>query len=105
MSSLLYSEPLSQGAHQRSESMKTSIKYSMTLFSKIIDAKGTYIEDSSKKIARHDIHGQAEALNGQETLPIDPVAMDGFNPMLVKLENGDGVSFVYDLSDWRRGRG
>jgi hypothetical protein len=65
----------------------------------IIDAKGTYIEDSSsKEIAQHGICGQAEALNRQETLPINPVVMDGFNCMLVKLENGDGVNFVYDLT-------
>jgi hypothetical protein len=64
----------------------------------IIDAKGTYIEDSLKKIAWHGIRGQAEALNRRQTQPINPGAMDGFNHMLVKLENGDGVSFVYDLT-------
>jgi hypothetical protein len=45
----------------------------------IIDAKGTYIEDSSsKKIAQHGIHGQAEVLNRRETLPINPVGCDGW---------------------------
>ena len=60
--------------------------------------KGTYIEDSSKKITRHDIRGQAEALNQRKTLPIHPVAMEGFNRMLMKLANGNGVSFMYDLT-------
>ncbi len=39
MSSMLYSEPLNQGACQRSKSMKTSIEYSMTLFSKSLMQK------------------------------------------------------------------
>jgi hypothetical protein len=97
---MLYSKPLNWGAHSRSKSMKTSIEYSMTLISKSLMQKVHISKTAlaSKKIAQHGIHGQAEVLNRRETLPINPVVMDGFNRMLVKLENGDGVNFVYELT-------
>jgi hypothetical protein len=66
---------------------------------RIIDAKGTYIEDSSMKIARHGVRGEAQARHKKrEVLPVDPVALDGFNHMLAKMEKGDGVGFIYDLT-------
>jgi len=68
------------------------------MLQQIIDAEGIYIEDSSKKIVRSGVHGEKEALVKREALPIDPVALDGFNCMLTKMENGEGVRFGYDLT-------
>jgi hypothetical protein len=56
------------------------------------------LEDSSKKIVRHGVRGEAEARIKKESLPIDPLALDGFNRMLVKMRNGEGVRFEYDLT-------
>jgi hypothetical protein len=64
----------------------------------IVNAEGIYIEDSSKKIVQNGIRGEAEAHNRREALAVDPIALEGFNRILVKMEKGEGVSFVHDLT-------
>ena len=65
---------------------------------RIIENKGGYIEDSSKKMARQGVRAEAQARH-RERLPVDPAAMQGFNNMLIKMEKGEGVSFLYDLTN------
>jgi len=65
---------------------------------RIIDAEGVYIEDSSKKIVRSGVRGEAEARIKRESLPVDPVALNGFNRMLKTMRDGEGVRFEIDLT-------
>jgi hypothetical protein len=63
---------------------------------RIIKAKGRYIKDASKKI-RKGARGalqNAEEKKRRESVPFDKKAMQIFNKVLIKLENGEGVSFT-----------
>jgi hypothetical protein len=67
---------------------------------RIVEARGTYIEDSSKRQVRHGVRGEAASIAGKkkrETLPVDRAASDAFNGMLQRMRDGGGVSFAYDL--------
>jgi hypothetical protein len=50
----------------------------------IIEANGTYIEDSTGKNVRHGVQGEAASLEKKksEALPVEPVILNSFNKML-----------------------
>ena len=66
---------------------------------RIIDAKGTYIEDDTSKSMRHGVRAEAAAAaKKRETLPVDTAMMNVFNGMVKKMKDGGGVSFDFDLT-------
>jgi hypothetical protein len=65
---------------------------------RIIDAKGTYIEDCSKRSTRKGVRAQhAAAVRKRENLPVDAAATNAFNRMVEKMKDGGGVTFAFDL--------
>jgi hypothetical protein len=67
---------------------------------RIVEARGTYIEDSSKRQVRHGVRGEAASIAAKkkrETLPVDRAALDSFNGMVQRMRDGGGVSFPFDL--------
>jgi hypothetical protein len=65
---------------------------------RIIEAKGTYIEDFSNKSTRHGVRAQhaAAVTKKSETLPVDAAATDAFIRMVKSMKDGGGVSFKFD---------
>jgi hypothetical protein len=66
---------------------------------RIIAAEGCYIEDSSKKIMRHGVRAEAAAEHKRESVPVDPSVVAGFQKMVKKMKNGEGLSFLFDESE------
>jgi hypothetical protein len=66
---------------------------------RIVEAEGCYIEDSSKRIVRSGVRAEATAEHKRKTIPVDASVMTGFNNMLEKTQNGNGVSFLVDNVD------
>jgi hypothetical protein len=67
---------------------------------RIAEARGTYIEDSSTRQVRHGVRGEAASIAAKkkrETLPVDKAALDSFNGMVHRMRDGGGVSFAFDL--------
>ena len=64
---------------------------------RILDAKGTYIEDNSRKSVRHGVREEARlAEKKRETLPVDNAMLDLFSEMIKKMKDGGGVTFDFD---------
>jgi hypothetical protein len=65
---------------------------------RIIDANGTYIEDSSTKKIRHGVRAEAASIERKkrETLPVDSAMMDHFLGMVDRMKEGGGVTFAVD---------
>ena len=64
---------------------------------RILDAKGTYIEDNSRKSVRHGVREEARlAEKKRETLPVDDAMLDLFSEMIKKMKDGGGVTFDFD---------
>jgi len=64
---------------------------------RILDAKGTYIEDNSRKSVRHGVREEARlAAKKRETLPVDNAMLDLFTEMIKKMKDGGGVTFDFD---------
>jgi hypothetical protein len=64
----------------------------------MIEAEGTYIEDFSNKSTRHGVRAQnaVAVTKKRETLPVDPEATDAFIWMVKMMQDGGGVSFMFD---------
>jgi len=75
------------------------IRVFLTTLQRIIDANGTYIEDDSKKTARHGVRAEAASIQKKkrESLPVDNAALDAFNGMVQRMKAGGGVSFAIDV--------
>lgn len=65
---------------------------------RIVDAKGTYIEDVANKATRHGVRGahHAAEVKKRENLPVDAAATDAFIRMVKIMQEGGGVAFTYD---------
>jgi hypothetical protein len=64
---------------------------------RILDAKGTYIEDNSRKSVRHGVCKEARlAAKKQETLPVDNAMLDLFTEMIKKMKDSGGVTIDFD---------
>jgi hypothetical protein len=66
---------------------------------RIVEAKGCYIEDSSKKIERRGYRAVAAAEYKRETIPVDASALAAFHKMVDNMDSGGGVSFVFDKNE------
>jgi hypothetical protein len=66
---------------------------------RIVEAEGCYIEDDSKKIVRSGVRAEAEKQHKRETIPVDALAMTHFNTMVEKMQKGNGVSFLFDMTN------
>jgi hypothetical protein len=65
---------------------------------RIIDAKGTYIEDCLNKTIRHGVRAQhAAEAKKSEPLPVDAAATAAFIRMVKAMKEGGGVTFTFDL--------
>jgi hypothetical protein len=65
----------------------------------IVEAEGCYIEDDSKKIVRSRVRAEVAQQHKHETIPVDASAMTRFNTMVEKMQNGGGVSFLFDMTN------
>ena len=63
---------------------------------RIVEAKGCYIEDSSKKIERTGYRAVAAAEYKRQNLPVDASALATFHKMVANMESGGGVSFPFE---------
>jgi hypothetical protein len=66
---------------------------------RIVEAKGCYIEDSSKQIERSGVRAEAAAQYKRETIPVDASALATFHKMVDNMKSGGGVSFVFEKKD------
>jgi hypothetical protein len=66
---------------------------------RIVEAEGCYIEDDSKKIVRSGVRAEAAQQHKRETIPVDASALTRFNTMVEKMQNGGGVSFLFDMTN------